>query len=238
MRPLPGHSLLRDAANVFRGTYFLAGSFTFSILSISTFWPLPSDFLDPADIDGLHDVAGFGVDQYLGRAGFPISCPLRRRSGSRRRPCRRFSSEPRRSDACRPNRRSRNIGGAVEIRRGRPSRTPRSSPICAPSRSEKRCGCRARVAHALSALSSIVISPWPRILLAGMPRSCMALVIAAGCVPPGMKMKMASGLRSFARCTKAEKSGLATGMRTEPTISPPASLNPLVNQVSASIPGP
>jgi len=43
--------------------------------------------------------------------------------------------------------------------------------------------------------------------------------------PPGTNKKIDSGLRSLARCTKAEKSGLATGMRTEPTISPPAALN-------------
>ena len=35
---------------------------------------------------------------------------------------------------------------------------------------------------------------------------------------------MHSGLMSLARCTNAEKSGFATGKRTEPTISPPASL--------------
>ena len=50
-------------------------------------------------------------------------------------------------------------------------------------------------------------------------------------------MKIDSGLRSLARCTKAEKSGLATGMRTEPTISPPAALKASWNEASASLPG-
>ncbi len=50
-------------------------------------------------------------------------------------------------------------------------------------------------------------------------------------------MKINSGLRSLARCTKAEKSGLATGMRTEPTISPPAFLKASWNEASASLPG-
>ena len=62
------------------------------------------------------------------------------------------------------------------------------------------------------------------IFFGSMPRSASALPSAAGCAPPGTKMKIDSGLRSLARCTKAEKSGLATGMRTEPTISPPAAL--------------
>jgi hypothetical protein len=42
----------------------------------------------------------------------------------------------------------------------------------------------------------------------------------------------------LARWTKAEKSGFATGKRTEPTISPPASLTPSWNAPSASWPGP
>ena len=76
------------------------------------------------------------------------------------------------------------------------------------------------------------------IFFGSMPRSANALPSAAGCAPPGMKMKIASGLRSLARCTKAEKSGLATGMRTEPTISPPAALNAFWKPASASMPGP
>ena len=88
--------------------------------------------------------------------------------------------------------------------------------------------------------SSSVSSPWPRILVffGSMPRSASALAIAAGCVPPGTQMKMDSGFRSLARCTKAEKSGLATGKRTEPTISPPAALKARWKAPSASMPGP
>ena len=71
-----------------------------------------------------------------------------------------------------------------------------------------------------------------------MPRSAKALPSAAGCAPPGTKTKIDSGLRSLARCTKAEKSGLATGMRTEPTISPPAALKARWKPASASMPGP
>src|SRR4029450_14058617 len=49
---------------------------------------------------------------------------------------------------------------------------------------------------------------------------------------------MHSGPMSLARCTNAEKSGLATGNRTEPMISPPASLNARWNAPSASWAGP
>ena len=49
---------------------------------------------------------------------------------------------------------------------------------------------------------------------------------------------MHSGLMSLARWTKAEKSGLATGKRTEPMISPPASLKARWNAASKSWPGP
>ena len=57
-----------------------------------------------------------------------------------------------------------------------------------------------------------------------MPRSAMAFPSAAGWAPPGTKMKIDSGFRSLARWTNAEKSGFATGKRTEPMISPPAAL--------------
>ena len=69
-------------------------------------------------------------------------------------------------------------------------------------------------------------------------RWAKALPSAAGCAPPGTKTKIDSGSMSFARCTKAEKSGLATGMRTDPTISPPPALNADWNARSASWPGP
>src|SRR5262249_2112205 len=68
------------------------------------------------------------------------------------------------------------------------------------------------------------------------PRSANALPKAAGCAPPGMKMKMHSGFMSLARCTKAEKSGFATGNRTDPMISPPASLKARWNAASESCP--
>ena len=92
----------------------------------------------------------------------------------------------------------------------------------------------------LFSASSNVISPWPRILVfcGVMPRLASALPIAAGCVPPGTKMKIASGLVSLARCTNAEKSGFATGIRTEPTILPPAASNARWKAASASSPGP
>ena len=91
----------------------------------------------------------------------------------------------------------------------------------------------------LSACSDVV-SPEPRILVlfGSMPRSANALPSAAGCAPPGMKIMIDSGLRSLARCTKAEKSGFATGKRTEPTISPPASLKARWKPPSKSWPGP
>ncbi len=92
----------------------------------------------------------------------------------------------------------------------------------------------------LFSAASAVVSPEPSILVLfrSMPRSANALPSAAGCAPPGMKMKIDSGAMSFARCTKAEKSGFATGKRTEPTIVPPAALNALWNAVSESWPGP
>src|SRR5712692_9746645 len=86
---------------------------------------------------------------------------------------------------------------------------------------------------------SVVTSPDPRILVfrGSMPRSWKALPSAAGWMPPGTKMKIASGFTSLARCTKAEKSGLATGNRTAPMLSPPASLKARWNSPSASWPG-
>ncbi len=83
-------------------------------------------------------------------------------------------------------------------------------------------------------------SPVPRTLvfLGSMPRSAKAFPSAAGWAPPGTKMKIDSGFRSLARWTNAEKSGLATGKRTEPMISPPAALKARWKAPSASWPGP
>ena len=76
------------------------------------------------------------------------------------------------------------------------------------------------VSPMLFSAASAVVSPEPSTLVffLSMPRSAIALPSAAGCAPPGMKMKIDSGAMSLARCTNAEKSGLATGKRTEPTI--------------------
>src|SRR3982751_6029678 len=70
--------------------------------------------------------------------------------------------------------------------------------------------------------ASAVVSPEPRIFVffRSMPRSAKALPSAAGCAPPGMKMKIDSGPMSFARCTKAEKSGLATREARRPADRP------------------
>ena len=70
------------------------------------------------------------------------------------------------------------------------------------------------------------------------PRSANALPIAAGCAPAGIQMKMPSGFRSLGAGRMRKKSGLATGIRTEPTISPPAALKPRWKALSASISGP
>src|SRR5215203_1728047 len=58
---------------------------------------------------------------------------------------------------------------------------------------------------------SAVTSPVPSTLtvFGSSPRSASALANAAGCAPAGTNRKIDSGFRSFARCTKAEKSGLA-----------------------------
>ena len=96
------------------------------------------------------------------------------------------------------------------------------------------------VSPMLFSAASAVVSPEPRmrVFFLSMPRSANALPSAAGCAPPGMKMKIDSGAMSLARCTKAEKSGLATGKRTEPTMLPPAALKALWNAASESWPGP
>ena len=56
--------------------------------------------------------------------------------------------------------------------------------------------------------------------------------------PPGSKEKMASGFASAARWRKGAYSMVDTGVRTLPITLPPAPVKALVNQVSASIPGP
>jgi len=96
------------------------------------------------------------------------------------------------------------------------------------------------VSPMLFSAASAVVSPEPSTLVfcLSMPRSAIALPSAAGCAPPGMKMKIDSGPMSLARCTNAEKSGLATGKRTEPAMFPPAALKALVNAFSESWPGP
>jgi hypothetical protein len=96
----------------------------------------------------------------------------------------------------------------------------------------------ARLPIARSALSS-ASSPWPMIftLPGSIPRSTRALARAAGCEPPGTKTNTDCVPESLARCTYAEKSGFANGMRTESTILPPASVNARLNAASASNPG-
>src|SRR5580704_7148089 len=50
-------------------------------------------------------------------------------------------------------------------------------------------------------------------------------------------MNAVSGLRSAMRCSDGAKSGLASGMRIESTISPPTCANRVLKEVSASAPG-
>src|SRR5262245_38156259 len=63
-------------------------------------------------------------------------------------------------------------------------------------------------------------------------------MIAVACLPAGTKPKIASGLASLARCMNGMKSGLASGMRTSPTIFPPPSVKPFTKAAWASCPGP
>src|SRR4029453_3331608 len=57
-------------------------------------------------------------------------------------------------------------------------------------------------------------------------------------LPGGRKTKTASGLLSLIRFRNGAKAGLAGGVRTLSTISPPAALNALTNVASESTPGP
>src|SRR5271170_6543579 len=50
-------------------------------------------------------------------------------------------------------------------------------------------------------------------------------------------MNAVSGLRSLMRCRNGAKSGLASGMRIDSTISPPTWVKRVLNAVSASTPG-
>ena len=88
-------------------------------------------------------------------------------------------------------------------------------------------------------MSSSVTSPVAMIRMPALsrPRSANCFMNAVPW-PDGRKANTASGFRSATRCRKGAKSGLRSGERISPTISPPFSLNWLLKNFSASMPGP